>query len=126
MSSRTNLGGGNFCNLSQRALIIISEAVSTSRFGLPEDSLQFSSSLESFCHSPNPFRIPTPRPKWKLINPSSLEFFIRCLSSILRSERSFLTASVTIVRDHIIKGMSRLIVDTKETFSPEYSFWKKY
>lgn len=33
-----------------------------------------------------------------------------------------LTYHITLVRDHIIKGMSRLIVDTKETFSPEYSF----
>lgn len=33
-----------------------------------------------------------------------------------------LTYHITIVRDHIIKGMSKLIVDTKETFSPEYSF----
>jgi DNA-binding GntR family transcriptional regulator len=33
-----------------------------------------------------------------------------------------LTYHITIVRDHIIKGMSRLIVDTKESYSPEYSF----
>ncbi len=33
-----------------------------------------------------------------------------------------LTYHITIVRDHIIKGMSRLIVDTKETFSEEFSF----
>ncbi len=33
-----------------------------------------------------------------------------------------LTYHITLVRDHIIKGMSRLIVDTKEPFSEEYSF----
>ncbi len=33
-----------------------------------------------------------------------------------------LTYHITIVRDHIIKGMSRLIVNTKESYSPEYSF----
>jgi len=33
-----------------------------------------------------------------------------------------LTYHITIVRDHIIKGMSRLIVDTKESYPPEYSF----
>lgn len=33
-----------------------------------------------------------------------------------------LTYHITIVRDHIIKGMSRLIVDTKEPFFEDYSF----
>ena len=33
-----------------------------------------------------------------------------------------LTYHITTVRDHIFKGMSRLIVDTKESYSPEYSF----
>lgn len=33
-----------------------------------------------------------------------------------------LTYHITIVRDHIIKGMSRLIVDTKESYFPKYSF----
>ncbi len=33
-----------------------------------------------------------------------------------------LTYHITIVRDHIIKSMSKFIVDTKETFSTEYSF----
>jgi len=36
--------------------------------------------------------------------------------------RNALTYHITIVRDHIIKGMSRLIVDTREPFSEEYSF----
>ncbi len=33
-----------------------------------------------------------------------------------------LTYHITIVRDHIIKGMSRLVVGTKEPFSDDYSF----
>ena len=33
-----------------------------------------------------------------------------------------LTYHITIVRDHIIKGMSRLIVDTRDPFSEAYSF----
>ncbi len=36
--------------------------------------------------------------------------------------RKALTYHIIQVRDHIIKGMSRLIVDTKEPFSPEFSF----
>jgi DNA-binding GntR family transcriptional regulator len=35
---------------------------------------------------------------------------------------SSLTYHITNVRDHIIKGMSRLIVDTREPFSQAYSF----
>ena len=33
-----------------------------------------------------------------------------------------LTYHITIVRDHIVKGMSRLVVGTKEPFSDDYSF----
>lgn len=33
-----------------------------------------------------------------------------------------LTYHITTVRDHIIKGMSRLIVDAKESFSDGFSF----
>ncbi len=36
--------------------------------------------------------------------------------------RKALTYHITIVRDHIIKGMSRLIVETREPFSEEYLF----
>lgn len=36
--------------------------------------------------------------------------------------RNALTYHITVVRDHIVKGMSRLVVDTKEPFSGEYPF----
>lgn len=36
--------------------------------------------------------------------------------------RNALSYHITIVRDHIIKVMSKLIVDTRESFSKEYSF----